>query len=46
MFKVFVSHFDTAEDFKASIGGAAFSKHIPIMGKYFLSAEDTILEVM
>lgn len=43
---VFVSHFDTAEDFKASVGGATFSKHIPAMSRYFLSAKDTILEVM
>ena len=43
---VFVSHFDSAEDFRSTIGGATFSKHIPEMSKYFISAKDTILEVI
>ena len=42
---VYVSHFDSEEDFRAQVGGETFSRHIPGMAQYFISAEDTILEV-
>jgi quinol monooxygenase YgiN len=43
---VYVSAWDSEEDFKASVGGEIFSRHISAMGRYFLQAEDTILQIV
>ena len=40
---VYVSHWESKEDFLAHMQGPAFAKHIPGMGQYFISAKDTIL---
>lgn len=42
---VYLSHFETEEDFKAHAQGPTFQKHVEKMGKYFISAQDTVLEV-
>lgn len=41
---VFVSKWDSKEAFLASVGGPAFSKHIPGMAPYYVSGTDTFLE--
>lgn len=42
---VYLSHFETREDFEAHAQGPTFQKHVGKMGQYFISAQDTILEV-
>jgi quinol monooxygenase YgiN len=42
---VYLSHFATKEDFEAHAKGETFAKHVKLLGKYFISASDTILEV-
>ncbi len=42
---LYLSHFETEEDFRAHAMGETFQKHLPQLGKYFISAEDTILTV-
>ncbi len=42
---VYLSHFETREDFEAHAQGATFQKHVGELSKYFISAKDTILEV-
>ena len=42
---VSISEWDSEEDFKASVGGEIFNRHIPAMGAYFLGAKDTILQI-
>ena len=41
---VFISRWDSREDFLAHVQGPSFSKHIPGMGPYYLSGTDTFLE--
>ena len=41
-----LSHFESEEAFRAHAAGKTFQKHLPELGKYFLSAEDTILTVV
>lgn len=41
---VFVSKWETKEDFLNSIGGPAFQKHIPLMEQYYISGQDIFLE--
>lgn len=41
---VFLSRWDSREDFLAHVQGAAFAKHIPGMGPYYLSGTDTFLD--
>ncbi len=43
---LYLSHFESEEAFKAHAAGATFQKHLPELGKYFISAEDTILNVI
>lgn len=43
---VFVSKWDSKEDFLAHVGGPAFTKHIPGMGPYYVSGTDTYLELV
>lgn len=42
---VFLSEWDSKEDFLAHTQGAAFAKHIPGMGPYYVSGTDTFLEM-
>lgn len=42
---VFVSKWDSKEDFLAHVQGDSFAKHIPGMGKYYVSGKDTFLEL-
>lgn len=42
---LYLSHFETKEDFENHAKGATFAKHVEKLGKYFISASDTILEV-
>ena len=42
---LYLSHFETEEDFKNHSQGPTFQKHLPNLGKYFISAKDTILKV-
>lgn len=42
---LYLSHFETEEDFKNHSQGSTFQKHLPNLGKYFISAKDTILKV-
>ena len=42
---LYLSHFESEEDFKAHAAGETFKKHLPALGKYFISAQDTILKV-
>jgi len=42
---VYLSHFESEEDFRAHAQGATFQKHLPELSRYFLSAEDTIFQV-
>jgi len=42
---VYISHFDSEEDFKNHAAGETFKKHVVGMAKYFVSASDTILNV-
>lgn len=41
---VFISKWDSKEDFLAHVQGATFAKHIPGMGPYYVSGTDTFLE--
>ena len=41
---IFVSKWETKEDFMNSIDGPAFQKHIPMMGQYYISGQDIFLE--
>lgn len=43
---LYLSHFETEEDFRNHAAGETFKKHLPNLGPYFLSAEDTILTVV
>ena len=43
---VYLSHFETEEDFRNHASGATFQKHLPNLGPYFISAQDTILTVV
>lgn len=42
---VFVSKWETKEDFQAHIQGESFRKHIPGMGPYYVAGTDTVLEI-
>ena len=42
---VYVSHFETKEDFEAQVRGETFGKHVKYLGQYFVSAKDTILQI-
>ncbi|WP_281549998.1 putative quinol monooxygenase [Murimonas intestini] len=42
---VYISRFETKEDFEAHVKGKTFTKHVEKLGKYFLSASDSIYEV-
>ncbi|MCD7868344.1 MAG: antibiotic biosynthesis monooxygenase [Clostridiales bacterium] len=42
---VYMSRFESREDFEAHAKGATFAKHVQIFGKYFLPASDTIYEI-
>ena len=42
---VFLSRWDSREDFLAHVQGTSFAKHIPGMGPYYISGTDTFLEV-
>lgn len=42
---LYLSHFESKEDFQAHAQGPTFQKHVGKLGKYFISAKDTILEV-
>lgn len=42
---VYLSHFETKEDFDAHAMGPTFQKHLPNMAPYFISAKDTFFEV-
>ena len=42
---VYLSHFESEEAFRSHASGPTFQKHVEKLGKYFISAEDTILEV-
>ena len=41
---VFLSRWDSREDFLAHVQGPSFAKHIPGMGPYYISGTDTFLE--
>ena len=41
---VFISKWDSKEDFLAHVQGSTFAKHIPGMGPYYVSGTDTFLE--
>ena len=43
---LYLSHFESEGDFREHAMGPTFQKHLPELGKYFVSAEDTILEVV
>lgn len=43
---LYLSHFETEEDFRAHAAGATFQKHLPDLAPYFISAQDTILTVV
>lgn len=43
---VFVSKWESKEDFLAHVQGPAFAKHIPGMGPYYISGVDTFLELV
>ena len=42
---VFISEWETKEDFLAHVQGPAFAKHIPGMGAYYISGKDIFLEL-
>ena len=42
---VYLSHFESEEAFQKNAIGATFQKWLPELGKYFISAEDTVLTV-
>jgi quinol monooxygenase YgiN len=42
---VYFSKWESEEDFRATVGGAIFNKHIPQMGKFFLGSEDSIFYI-
>lgn len=42
---VYLSHFESEEAFQKNATGATFQKWLPKLGKYFISAEDTVLTV-
>lgn len=41
---VFVSEWDSKEDFLAHVQGGTFAKHVPGLGPYYVSGTDTFLE--
>lgn len=41
---VYISRWDSKEDFEAHVQGNAFHKHIPGMAPYYVSGTDTFLE--
>ena len=41
---VYISRWETKEDFQATVGGAVFNKHIPAMAPYYVSGTDSFLE--
>ena len=41
---IFISKWDSKDDFLAHVQGPTFAKHIPGMGKYYISGTDTFLE--
>lgn len=41
---VFISQWDSKEDFLAHVQGPSFVKHIPGMGPYYVSGTDSFLE--
>ncbi len=41
---VFLSRWDSREDFMAHVQGPSFAKHIPGMSPYYVSGTDTFLE--
>ena len=41
---VYISRWETKEDFQATVGGAVFNKHIPVMAPYYVSGTDSFLE--
>ncbi len=43
---VYLSHFETKEDFINHTKGETFKKHLPELAPYFISAADTILTVV
>lgn len=43
---LYLSHFESEEAFRAHATGKTFQKHLPELGKYFISANDTILTVV
>jgi quinol monooxygenase YgiN len=43
---VFVSKWDSKDDFLAHVQGSSFAKHIPGMGPYYISGTDTFLELV
>lgn len=42
---VFISRWETKEDFLVTVGGAVFNKHIPAMAPYYVSGKDSFLEI-
>ena len=42
---VYLSHFESEEAFQKNATGATFQKWLPELGKYFISAEGTVLTV-
>ena len=43
---LYLSHFESKEAFLKNSTGATFKKWLPELGKYFVSAEDHVFEVM
>ncbi len=43
---LYISHFETEEDFKRNAMGETFQKHVGELGKYFVSAKDSIFTVV
>ena len=42
---LYLSHFESEEDFKNHAQGETFKKHVGGLGKYFISAKDHIFKV-
>ena len=43
---LYLSHFESLEHFQKHSQGATFQKWLPELGKYFISAEDHVFEVV
>lgn len=42
---VFISKWDSKEDFQNHVQGTSFAKHIPGMGQYYVAGTDKFLEI-